>query len=95
MKVDKFVRRRITLGLLVVPLVMWLTVRLVPAIVPDPPAYSCAVYSVEVGRGDTLYALAHKHCSGDIDEVIGLLVRMYGTRLETWHTIHLPIASEG
>lgn len=61
--------------------------------VTEPPTYSCAVRSVDVESGDTLDGIARRHCSGDVLAVIDTLVTMYGTRIDTWQTIHLPIDS--
>lgn len=60
----------------------------------QPPVYSCGVQSVSVESGDTVYSIAHANCTGEIDEVISILVKMYGTRIDAWQTLHLPIASK-
>jgi hypothetical protein len=92
MRVDKFtVRRIVAFSPLVIALV-WVTlwgVRKVTA----PPVFSCDTQSVEVVSGDTIDGIARRHCTGDVLTVIDTLVTMYGTRIDTWQTIHLPIAS--
>ena len=57
------------------------------------PTFSCDTHAVNVESGDTLWSIAHAHCSGEVRAVIDTLVAMYGTRIDTWQTIHLPIAS--
>jgi hypothetical protein len=93
MRVDKSATVGVTafLGLCIV-LVLALIASL--RIIGESPKYSCSVASVPVERGDTIYSIVREHCSGNVDEVTGLLVRMYGTRIDTWQTVHLPIASE-
>lgn len=85
------VRRLVVFGAFAV-LVAWAGVWFTRKAV-EPPSYSCAVASVPVESGDTLYRIAHEHCAGDVVAVLDILVRMYGTRLDTWQTIHLPIPS--
>ena len=60
----------------------------------QPPVYSCDTQSIPVESGDTIDGIVRTHCTGEIDEVISLLVKMYGARIDTWQTLHLPIASK-
>ena len=90
MRVDKYTIRRIVVLAPFIALVAcagwW---GLSQAI--QPSSYTCAVRSVDVESGDTLYNIARRHCVGDVDTVTGMLVKMYGTDIDTWQTIHLPI----
>ena len=58
-----------------------------------PPTFSCDTLTVNVESGDTLYDIAHARCSGDVRAVLDILVAMYGASIDTWQTIHLPVAS--
>lgn len=95
MRVDKFtVRKVVSLGMLV--LVGWWAVTLIvwgAKALTEPPRYSCGTQSVPVNAGDTIYSIVREHCSGDLDSVTATMVAMYGTRLDTWQTLHLPTDS--
>jgi hypothetical protein len=92
MRVDKYTVRRLIAS---IPLVIallgacWWGVNEVR----KQPTFSCDTHVVDITSGDTLYNISHRHCSGDIQEVISRLVSIYGTQLDTWQTIHLPVAS--
>lgn len=92
MRVDKFALRRFVVF---TPLVISLIIVGVWGLrqTVKQPTYSCAVRSVNVERGDTIDGIARRHCVGDVLAVIDTLVTMYGTRIDTWQTIHLPIDS--
>lgn len=93
MRVDKSVASGV-MAFLTLCLVLFISLVASIRIIGDSPAYSCSVSSVPVERGDTIYSIVRKHCSGEVDEVTGLVVRMYGARIDTWQVIHLPIASD-
>ena len=59
----------------------------------EPPTYACAVSTVNVEKGDTIDGIARRNCTGEVLAVISILVDMYGTDIDTWQTIHLPVAS--
>jgi hypothetical protein len=59
----------------------------------ERPRFSCDTPIVNVESGDTLWDIAHRHCSGEVSAVIDTLVIMYGSDLDTWQTIHLPTVS--
>ena len=92
MRGDKYaVRRFVTFSPLLIALiaVMWWGL----GKMSEPPRYSCSVPTVEVNSGDTIYDIVRKNCRGDVSEVTTLLVKVYGTSIDTWQTIHLPVAS--
>jgi hypothetical protein len=92
MRVDKYTLRRfVVLMPLVIVLVWALSWGVGKA--TEPPTYSCAVSTVNVERGDTIDGIARRNCTGEVLTVISILVDMYGTDIDTWQTIHLPIAS--
>ena len=93
MKVDKSIISGVT-GLLALCLLLAVSLIAGIRIIGDSPSYSCSVPSVDVERGDTIYSIVREHCSGNVDEVTGLLVRMYGADIDTWQVIHLPIATK-
>ncbi len=94
MRVDKYALRRFIAFTPLAIVLVWLGWWGVNEAV-KPPTYSCAVRTVEVVSGDTIDGIARRHCSGEVLEVIDLLVAMYGADLDTWQTIHLPIDSRG
>ena len=92
MSVGKYaVRRFVVFSPLIIAL-LWVAVWGIRQTV-KPPTYSCDTHAVSVESGDTLYSIAHEHCVGEVSAVIDTLVAMYGTRIDTWQTIDLPIAS--
>lgn len=92
MRVDKFALRRFVVLTPLVIALLWAGWWGVGKSI-EPPTYSCAVSTVNVESGDTIDGIARRHCVGEVSEVIHTLVTMYGTRIDTWQTIHLPIAS--
>lgn len=92
MRVDKFIVRRFVVFSPLIIALAWVAVWSVRQ-VTEPPRYSCDTPTVNVESGDTIYDIAHAHCSGEVSAVIDTLVAMYGTDIDTWQTIHLPIAS--
>jgi hypothetical protein len=92
MRVDKYALRRFMVS---IPLVIALLGACWWGLneVTKQPSFSCDTHIVNITSGDTLYNIAHRHCSGDIQEVISRLVSIYGTQLDTWQTVHLPITS--
>jgi hypothetical protein len=56
----------------------------------DRGHYSCDDNSVFVENGDTVFSIAHEHCSGDIDKVVQKLVSQYGTTIQPTERIALP-----
>lgn len=92
MRVDKFTARRFVVFLPLAIALLWAGSWGVGKAV-EPPAYSCSVRSVTVQNDDTIDSLARRHCSGEVLEVIDLLVAMYGTAIEQGQTLDLPIAS--
>jgi hypothetical protein len=92
MRVDKFtVRRFVVFSPLLVALLWAGWWGLNKAV--EPPRYRCDTPAVNVEKGDTIDGIARRHCQGEVSAVIDTLVAMYGTRIDTWQTIHLPIAS--
>jgi len=95
MRVDKFTLRKVlSIGLLV--LIGWWALSLIVWGVKSlagSPHYSCPTKSVPVNAGDTIYSIVREHCSGDLDSVTATMVAMYGTQIDTWQTLHLPIDS--
>jgi hypothetical protein len=92
MRVDKFTLRRfVVFSPLIIALawVLWWGV----GKAVEPPRYSCDYNAVKVVSGDTIDGIVRRHCSGDVLTVIDTLVTMYGTDIDTWQTIHLPIDS--
>jgi hypothetical protein len=99
MKVDKYTVRRVLVLVPLIACLVWLSMWGVSK-ATEPPRYSCdrqgifdKARTVDIEKGDTVYDIAHKHCSGDIGAVISIMVDMYGTDLDTWQTIHLPVTS--
>lgn len=95
MRVDKFIVRRV-LSLLTLAVVAWWGLSLMAwgvRTLSEPPRYACATDTVPVNAGDTIYSIVRANCSGDTQAVIRLMVTMYGTRIESWQVLHLPIDS--
>jgi hypothetical protein len=92
MRVDKYTLRRFVVFTPLIIALLWVGLWGLRQTV-KPPTFSCDTRTVNVESGDTLYNIAHAHCSGDVSAVISVLVTMYGTSLDTWQTIHLPVAS--
>jgi hypothetical protein len=92
MRVDKYALRRFIIS---IPLVITLLGACWWGLneLTKQPTFSCDTQIVDIKSGDTLYGIAHRHCSGDIEEVISRLVAIYDTHLDTWQTIHLPVNS--
>jgi hypothetical protein len=92
MRVDKYALRRFIVSIPLVIALLWACWWGLNEVIQQP-SFSCGTHIVDIKSGDTLYNIAHRHCSGDIQEVISRLVSIYGTQLDTWQTVHLPIAS--
>ena len=92
MRVDKFLVRRVVVFSPLIIALLWVGVWSVRQVI-KPPTYSCDTHAVSIEAGDTLYSIAHEHCVGEVSAVIDTLVAMYGTEIDTWQTIDLPIAS--
>jgi cell division protein YceG involved in septum cleavage len=92
MRVDKYTLRRFVVLMPLVIVLLWAGWWGVSKSI-EPPTYSCAVSTVNVERGDTIDGIARRNCTGEVLAVISILVDMYGTDIDTWQTIHLPIAS--
>lgn len=92
MRVDKFTLRRLLVFSPLIVALLWAGSWVVRQAV-EPATYSCDTTTVNVESGDTLDSITRTHCVGDTLAVIDLLVKMYGTNLDTWQVIHLPIAS--
>ena len=92
MRVDKFTLRRFVVFTPLIIAILWVGLWGLRQTV-KPPTFSCDARTVNVESGDTLYDIAHARCSGDVRAVIDILVAMYGASIDTWQTIHLPIAS--
>lgn len=54
------------------------------------PAYECPEAPVVVEKGDTLWRIAEKRCTGDMLEITDELVRSYGTEIQPGQVIQLP-----
>lgn len=92
MRVDKFTLRRFVVFTPLIIALVWAGWWGVGKAV-EPPTYSCDTLAVNVEKGDTIDGIARRHCVGEVLAVIDTLVAMYGTDIDTWQTIHLPIAS--
>lgn len=92
MRVDKFTLRRFVVFTPLIIAILWVGLWGLRQTV-KPPTFSCDARTVNVESGDTLYDIAHARCSGDVRAVIDILVAMYGASIDTWQTIHLPVAS--
>jgi len=92
MRVDKYTVRRLAFFIPLLIASLWLIVWGFGQM-SQPPRFSCDRATVSVEGGQTLWDIAHQHCEGDVSAVIDRLVGIYGTEINTWQVIHLPIAS--
>jgi hypothetical protein len=92
MRGDNYTLRRFIVSIPLVIALLWACWWGLNEVIQQP-TFSCDTHIVNIKSGDTLYNISHRHCSGDIQEVIRRLVSIYGTDLDTWQTIHLPITS--
>ncbi len=92
MTVDKYAVRRLVVFLPLLIVLLWVIAWGFRQ-VSQPPRFSCDRATVSVGDGDTIWDIAHQHCEGNVSAVIDRLIAIYGTEINTWQVIHLPIAS--
>lgn len=92
MRVDKYLVRRLVVFTPLIVALLWAGSWALGK-ATEPPTYSCDTLAVNVESGDTIDGIARRHCVGEVLAVIDTLVAMYGTDIDTWQVIHLPIAS--
>jgi hypothetical protein len=92
MKVDNFFVRRLVVLVPLLISILWAGSWVLDNLF-STPSFTCDTHIVDVQSGDTLYGIAYRHCVGDVDEVVGRLVAIYGTEIDTWQTVHLPVTS--
>lgn len=89
MKVDKYFIRR-TVAFIVLLATVFGLFALLAKLTESDTSYTCTTIGVRVERGDTLYDIAYRYCSGDVQSAIDELVDTYGTDITEGQWIALP-----